>query len=148
MARVGDSRVTGPTIVRFEMPMLPPSVNHLTEHPATGVHPKSAAAKAFMRDFPIFARDLYAMSASGIFQVTLCYFPGKGQRGDSDNYNKLILDCAAKRGMFRNAKGKELSDAWVKRLIVEIYDSLPCREIGPKTIMTIEAIECLTMQQH
>ena len=147
MERMGDSGLNGPSIIRFEMPMLPPSVNHLTEHPATGVHPKSAAAKAFMRDFPIFARDLYAVSASGIFQVTLRYIPGKGQKGDWDNYNKLICDCAAKRGMFRDAKGKELSDACVKRGVVEVYDAPEYRKIGPKTIMRIEAIECLTMKQ-
>ena len=138
-----------PTSTRFEMPMLPPSVNHLTQHPGgnSKAHPKSAAAKAFMRDFPIFARDNYAASPSGLFQVTLRYIPGKAQRGDIDNYNKLILDCAAKRGMFRDAKGKPLSDAWVKRLVVEIYDTPDYRQIGPKTIMIIEAIECLSQPQ-
>jgi len=146
MAGMGYSRVI-PTSVQFEMPMLPPSVNHLTEHPTTGVHKKSNAAKAFMRDFPIFARDLYAASASGIFQVTLRYIPGKGQSGDVDNYQKLILDCAAARGMFRDGKGKELSDAWVKRLVIEVYDSPEDRKQGPKTVMTIEAIECLTLKK-
>lgn len=129
-----------PYRVEFGIPMLPPSVNHYVEHPAAGVHRKSTAAKAFENQFPIFARDLYVVSASGRFAVTLDYWPGPGGRGDVDNYNKLILDCIAARGMLRDAKGKELSDAWVKRLTVEIHDSSTDRKFGPRTAVKIEEL--------
>ena len=128
------------TRIQFSMPTLPPSVNHYIQHPKTGVHIKSKDAKAFGDQFPIFARDLFVQSESGRFAVTLEYTPGPGDSGDVDNYNKLPLDCAAKRGMFRNKKGESVSDAWVKRLVVEIHDSEEEREHGPRTVMTIEAL--------
>jgi hypothetical protein len=46
----------------------------------------------------------------------------------------------AKAGMMRNAKGDELSDAWIKLLIVEIHDSEEARKIGPRTDVSLEAI--------
>jgi len=124
----------------FKIPLLPPSVNHYVEHPAAGVHRKSAAAKAWERDFPLFAGSLYCVSPSGRFHVTLEFTPGPGSKGDVDNYNKLPLDCCAKRGMFRNAKNEPVSDAWVKWLEVKIHDLPGEREHGPQTKITIEAM--------
>ena len=120
------------------IPMLPPGVNHYIEHPATGVHVKSAAAKAWERDFPIFSRG--AFIAGQRFAVTLRFTFGPKDRGDVDNFNKLPLDCCAKAGVFRNLKGKWLSDAWVKRLQVEILDSDEDRKRGPQTEIIIEAL--------
>jgi Holliday junction resolvase RusA-like endonuclease len=57
-----------------------------------------------------------------------------------DNRNKCLLDCIAKAGMLRDRKGKELSDAWVKRLVVEIHDSAEERRTGPRTVVQIEAL--------
>jgi len=125
----------------FEIPMLPPSVNHYVEHPTAGVHRKSAAAKAWERDFPIFSRGRFVQSENGLFIVTLIFTPGPGDKGDVDNRNKSTLDCIAKAGMMRNAKGKAVSDAWIKRLVVEIHDSLEDRKNGPKTEITIEAFK-------
>jgi Holliday junction resolvase RusA-like endonuclease len=120
------------------IPMLPPSVNHYLEHPTEGVHIKSAAAKAWERDWPIFARGQFITGER--FAVILRYTFGPGDRGDVDNFNKLPLDCAAKSGMFRNAKGEWLSDAWVKRLTVEIFDEPADRKKGPKTEIIISSI--------
>src|SRR5436305_2001435 len=100
------------------IPMLPPSVNHYIEHPAAGVHRKSAAAKAWENDWPIFARGQFIVGKR--FAVFLRFRFGPGDRGDVDNFGKLPLDCIGKSGMLRDARGKWLSDAWVKRLIVEI----------------------------
>ena len=130
-----------PEKVTFTIPILPPSVNHYVEHPGAGIHRKSAAAKAFGRDFPLFSRGLFVVSQSGRFSVTLDYWLGKGDRGDVDNFNKLPLDCAAKAGMLRNKKGKEVSDAWIKRMTVNIHDSDEDRKLGPQTVMTIEGME-------
>ena len=138
-----------PRYARIELPMLPPSVNHYVAHGVvtnrrTGeqrnFHGKTAAAKQFAKDFGIFVRGAYVVSPSGRFQVTLEYWPAPGMRGDADNFNKMPLDCAAKAGMFRNTKGEELSDAWVKRLVIEIHDSKEERQLGPKTLITIEGM--------
>lgn len=126
----------------FRLPALPPSVNHYIEHRAKGVHIKSAAAKAWENDFmamlPASARGQFVTGKR--FSVTIRLTFGPSDRGDVDNFNKQILDCCAKAGMFRDPKGKVLSDAWVKRLMVEIRDDGRQRQTGPTTDVTIEAI--------
>lgn len=121
----------------FKIPMLPPSVNHYVTH-GGGFHRKSAEAKAFERDFTLFSGGNQVTGER--FAVTFKFFPGPKQKGDVDNRNKVLLDCIARAGMLRNAKGKELSDAWVKRITVEIHDSEADRERGPLTLVTIEAM--------
>jgi Holliday junction resolvase RusA-like endonuclease len=126
----------------FILPMLPPSVNHYIEHPAKGVHRKSATTVAWERDFnamlPANIRGEYV--TGNRFSVMLVFIPGPGDRGDVDNRNKLVLDCCAKAGMMRNQKGEQLSDAWIKHLIVEIRDFPKDRQRGPETHITIQAI--------
>ena len=138
-----------PRVAKISLPMVPPSVNHYVAHGVatnkrTGeqhnFHGKSSAAKAFEHDFSLFVRGAYVVSQSGRFAVTLEYWPAPGAKGDVDNFNKLPLDCCAKAGMFRNSKGEEVSDAWVKRLVIEIHDSKEDRQLGPKTEITIEGM--------
>lgn len=124
----------------FTIPLLPPSVNHYVKHLANGIHVKTAAAKAWENDFPIFSRGQYVVSESQRFAVTLRYRMGPGDRGDVDNFNKLPLDCLSKAGMLRSRKLDWLSDAWVKRMTVEILDSDEDRALGPQTEITIEAL--------
>lgn len=127
----------------FRLPMLPPSVNHQTEHPWKGVHKKSPAAKAWEQQFkamlPAEARGQYVIGER--FAAILKFFPGPGDRGDVDNRNKLLLDCCAKAGMLRGIDGRQLSDAWFKRLVVDICDTPADRQRGPATEVTIEVIE-------
>ena len=120
--------------------MLPPSVNNYVRHLSAEIHVKSKIAKGWENSFTIFSRGQFFVSESGRFKVTLEYWPGPGDKGDVDNYNKLPLDCCAKAGMFRNAKGEEVTDAWVKKLVVEIHDTKEERQQGPKTRITIEGI--------
>lgn len=121
----------------FRLPLLPPSVNHYVTH-GGGFHRKSAEATAFERDFAILKPPYWVNGK--YFAVTFKFFVGPKQKGDVDNRNKVLLDCIAKAGMLRNGKGEELSDAWVKRLTVEIHDSEEDRKRGPSTEITIEAI--------
>jgi Holliday junction resolvase RusA-like endonuclease len=118
--------------------MLPPSVNHYVQHKAQGVHVKTKQAKAFERDFQLWSRGDFVIGER--FALTFCFIPGPGDKGDIDNRNKCLLDCIAKAGMLRNRKGEDLSDAWVKRLTVEIHDSAEARQEGPKTLVKIEAM--------
>ena len=139
-----------PTRVAFSIPMLPPSLNHYVTHtpyqdqetgkPAV-FRQKSKAAKAWVKDFPLFSRGLYVVSKSGRFQARIDYTPGPGGSGDVDNYNKLPLDCCAKAGMLRDGKGKTKSDAWVKHLEIWIHDLPEDRATGPKTEIVIEVME-------
>jgi Holliday junction resolvase RusA-like endonuclease len=131
-----------PPPLTIAIPLLPPGVNHYVEHPAAGVHVKSKAAKAWERDFPIFSRGQFIIGRR--FAVTLRFTFGPGNRGDVDGFAKLLLDCCAKAGIFRNPKGQWLSDAWVKCLTVEILDSDQDRKRGPQTEITIEALEGTT----
>jgi Holliday junction resolvase RusA-like endonuclease len=149
MGRMGNSSVNEPTRAAFSIPLLPPSVNHYVTHTPyqdreTGqpkvFRQKSEEAKAWNRDFPLFSRNLYVVSQSGRFAVRLDFTPGPRQSGDVDNYNKLPLDCCAKAGMFRDGNGKIKSDAWVKRLEIEIHDSPEERATGPRTEIVIEAM--------
>jgi Holliday junction resolvase RusA-like endonuclease len=135
---VGYRGVNEPNRLQFEIPMLPPSVNHYVQHKAQGVHVKTAQAKAFERDFPLFSRGGFVIGEQ--FSVVFHFVPGPGDKGDVDNRNKCLLDCIAKAGMLRNRKGKELSDAWVKRMVVEIHDSAEERRTGPRTVVQIEAL--------
>ena len=139
-----------PTRIAFSIPMLPPSVNHYSTHTpffdqekgkAAVWRQKSKAAKGWEKDFPLFSRGMYVVSKSGRFQARIDYTPGPGQSGDVDNYNKLPLDCCAKAGMLRDAKGKQKSDAWVKHLEIWIHDTPEDRATGPKTEIVIEAME-------
>lgn len=122
----------------FVIPMLPPSVNAYVRHPAAGVHIKSPAAKAWERDWPLFSRGMYVVSTSGRFAVTLEFTPGPSDKGDVDNRNKCVLDCIARAGMLRDKKGKNCSDAWIKKLTVEIHDTDEDRKQGPRTVVRIE----------
>jgi Holliday junction resolvase RusA-like endonuclease len=136
-------------MLTFSIPLLPPSVNHYVSHGTktdrrsgarTAIHKKTPEAKAWERDFPLFSRGQFITSQNGRFAVTLIFTPGPKDSGDIDNRNKCTLDCIAKAGMLRNGKGEEMSDAWIKRLLVEIRDSQEDRERGPKTEITIEAL--------
>jgi Holliday junction resolvase RusA-like endonuclease len=147
--QVEDRGMSEPTRLAFSIPLLPPSVNHYVTHTPyqdreTGTakvyRQKSAEAKAWERDFGMFARDLYVVSQSGRFAVRLDFTPGPGESGDVDNYNKLPIDCCAKRGMLRDGKGKPKSDAWVKHLDIWIHDSPKERATGPRTEIVIEAM--------
>jgi Holliday junction resolvase RusA-like endonuclease len=146
---VGYRGMSEPTRLAFSIPLLPPSVNHYVTHTpyqdretgqAKVYRQKSAEAKTWERYFTLFARDLYVVSQSGRFEARLDFTPGPGESGDVDNYNKLPLDCCAKRGMLRDGKGKSKSDAWVKHLDVWIHDSPEERATGPKTEIVIEAM--------
>jgi Holliday junction resolvase RusA-like endonuclease len=121
------------------VPMLPPSVNHYVEHKGLGVHVKSAAAKAWERDWPIWGRQRSIVGKR--FAVTIAYRFGPRDHFDVDNLNKCVLDCVAKSGMLRDAKDKALSDSHVKCLHVEIFDRPEHRELGPQTEITIDAME-------
>lgn len=130
----------GNNALTFTLPLLPPSVNHYIDH-GRG-HRLTAPAKAWRDSFlamlPASARGAFVTGER--FAASIRIVPGPGQRGDIDNYSKLILDCIAKAGMLRNPHGAELSDAHFKELRLRIDDRPADRARGPLLEVTLEAL--------
>lgn len=143
-----DPLAQHPQRLSFTIPLTPPSVNHYVEHiqvRARGghmktLHIKTREAQAWERDFAIFARDMYIVSQSGRFAVTVDIFFAPHETGDVDNFPKCVLDCVAHRHMLRDADLKPCTDAWIKELRVRIFDTKADREKGPLTRITLEAL--------
>ena len=127
------------TSLLFDMPLIPPSVNHYAKHTRTGKHYRTAEASAFKAAIGIYARG--AVESKNGFYVFITVTLGEGQRGDIDNFPKLVLDGLADAGVFRDKKGKRLSDGHVSELWVKVD-----RDTRPKTGSTfigVTAIERL-----
>jgi Holliday junction resolvase RusA-like endonuclease len=123
--------------VSISIPMVPPSVNHYVTH-GGGFHRKSAEAKAWERDWPIFSQRKFVQGSR--FAVTLEIWLAPKDKGDVDNFSKCPLDCIAKSGMLIDAKGLPLTDATIIALHVFLYKTEADRREGPKTVVTIEAL--------
>ncbi|HUX11039.1 MAG TPA: hypothetical protein VMW51_10375 [Terriglobia bacterium] len=102
----------------IKVPAIPPGVNNYVRHTRNGIHYITREAQAF--------KELLAASCVGVdpvhgheFEVEITVMLGKGERGDVDNFPKLVLDTIGKIGLFRDIKtGKKMSDAHVTRLTV------------------------------
>ena len=123
--------------IQFSIPLLPPSVNHYVVH-GGGFHRKTAEAKGWESAFPLFSRQQFVVGSA--FAVTVWIYFGPKDRGDIDNFSKLILDCIAKSGMLVDEKGNRLSDAKVIELHTFLRSGKEDRKLGPKTEIMIESI--------
>jgi crossover junction endodeoxyribonuclease RusA len=122
--------------VIFTVPLVPPSVNHYCKHTRTGRSYVTAEATAFKAAIAVYSRGM-ALSAK-TFSVSIAVALPKGERGDVDNFPKLCLDGLADCGMFLDRKGKRVSDAYVRHLVVDLdSDSRP--DEG-RTVITVEAL--------
>lgn len=131
--------------VSFELPILPPSVNHYVDHRQAGghtVHRKTAEAKAFEGSFlamlPAHLRGSYVVGER--FSISITIVPGPADSGDVDNYPKLLLDCCAAAGFLRKETGARRSDSWFKAMHVYIHDSEQDRKTGPRVAISIEEL--------
>jgi Holliday junction resolvase RusA-like endonuclease len=120
--------------VNLEIPLVPPSVNHYKTRFRGGNTVVSDEALAFKAAVATYARGNCARGKefSVIMQITL----GKGDRGDVDNFPKLVLDGLAECGAFRDHKDKRLSDAHVNVMQVTV-DRKTRPERGSTTITVI-----------
>lgn len=123
-------------MITLTVPCIPVSVNHYKVRFRSGRTVVSSAALSFKEEVAIALRGRYV--AAKRFQVTIRITLGKGERGDWDNFPKLVGDGLAEAGAFRDLKGKRLSDAHVRdgRVILDC-DSRPERG---STEITIEAL--------
>ena len=118
------------SIIRVDA--IPPTVNHYVKHTRNGRHYKTQEARTFAELLALSARGAEAVFGSE-FQVEIEISMGKGQKGDIDNFPKVVLDSLAKLEMLRNGKnGRPMSDSHVTRL--EITKE---RGESPRTTITL-----------
>jgi Endodeoxyribonuclease RusA len=72
------------------VPMIPPSVNHYVTH-SRGRHFKTGKATRFLETLKVCSLGQPIVRAPH-YSVSSVIWLGKGDRGDVDNFNKLILD--------------------------------------------------------
>lgn len=120
----------------FSMPLVPPSVNHYVKHFRNGGHAVTGEAAAFKAAVAAFAAG---GTVEGVrFRVTIIItVPVKG-RGDVDNFPKLVLDGLADAGVFRNKKGKRLTDSTVESLHVTL--DRDARPLTGRTFIGVSAL--------
>src|SRR5689334_13521176 len=73
------------------IPGTPPSVNHYVKH-AHGRHWITQAAKRFKQTVAVLAQGRKLDGGYNRYRVEAVVFLGRNQRGDVDNFGKLLLD--------------------------------------------------------
>jgi Holliday junction resolvase RusA-like endonuclease len=104
--------------VSFIVPLIPPSVNHYKTRFRNGNTVVSKEAVAFKDAISLIARQRYVIGKK--FAVDMLIVLGRGDKGDVDNFPKLVLDGLAQYGAFQHPNGKALSDAHVCQMNVEV----------------------------
>ena len=120
----------------FTVPLVPPSLNHYVRHTMKGRRYVTAEAEAFKAAVAIHLNGRFLRGKR--FYCSLRIVLGKKGRGDVDNFPKLVLDGLAEAGAFCDLKDKPLSDAHVRRLLVDVdEDERP--EVG-RTEIVLEVL--------
>src|SRR6266849_7270735 len=94
-----------PSELSFTVPLVPPSVNHYVKHTRTGRHYVTKVALSFKSAVRLFARGRVVTAKK--YAVEVKVFLGFRQRGDGDNFLKVIGDGLKEAGVIH-------SDAAVK----------------------------------
>ena len=117
------------SVIRVEG--IPPTVNHYVKHTRLGIHYKTTRARSWEQKVALACRGVAPVYGK-TFEIEITVMFGKGERGDWDNFGKVVCDPIAKCGMLRNVKtGKPMSDAHIKRGTVHL-------DRGEKSMTTIE----------
>ncbi len=72
------------------VPLVPPSVNHYVKHTRRGRHYLTREGREYKRVLAVFARG-QALPAKS-YELEAVIYLGLGQRGDGDNFWKVIAD--------------------------------------------------------
>lgn len=122
--------------LHFSVPLIPPSVNHYKTRFRNGRTVVSDAAVAFKEEIAFAVRGRYVIGKR--FSVEIKVVLGAGERGDVDNFPKLVLDGLAAASVFCDRTGMCVSDAHVRRMLVEV-DELERGKQG-RTEITVAAL--------
>jgi Holliday junction resolvase RusA-like endonuclease len=120
--------------VRFTVPLTPPSVNDYVRHTRRGRHYQTQEAIAF--------KDAVALCAGGQqidaqrLAVAITVYLGKADKGDIDNFPKLVLD-----GLKRSVV---TSDAKFKRMVVDLDRDW----LNPRTEIEVSALPHLPRKRR
>lgn len=119
---------------------IPPGVNNYVRHTRHGGHYIDLRAKAFSTAFAIKCAQAQPVYGDE-FEVEISVSLGKGQKGDVDNFPKLVLDTIARRGLLRNLKtGCQMSDSHVTTLTVSKFRG----EDSRTTVEIVGVVEALS----
>ena len=76
--------------LRIMVPLVPPSVNHYVKHTKNGRHYVTSEGRAFKEAVCLFAKG--RTLGARRYELEACIYLGHGQRGDGDNFWKVIAD--------------------------------------------------------
>lgn len=113
--------------VSFTIPLVPPSVNHYVKHTRDGGHYVTHEALSFKSAVRLFARGRVVTAKK--YQIEFMVYLGKGERGDPDNFCKVIGDGLQEAGVIH-------SDSKVRWIADTSRDWK-----NPRTEITVRGIE-------
>jgi crossover junction endodeoxyribonuclease RusA len=111
--------------LEFDVPLVPPSVNHYVKHTRTGQHYVTKEAKAYKEAVAQFARGRFVKAKR--YAVKIHIYLAAKQKLDLDNCAKVVLDGLVEAGVIH-------SDAAIT--ILELRKGRDAA--NPRTIITIE----------
>jgi crossover junction endodeoxyribonuclease RusA len=122
----GAKRLIVGDVKRLEItvPLVPPSVNHYVKHTRDGRHYVTAAAKAYKQAIAIYSRGKRVLAKQ--YKVKVVIYLGHRQRGDIDNFLKVVNDGLEEAGVIH-------SDGAIRSLAVEIERDAE----NPRTEITV-----------
>ncbi len=82
------------------VPLVPPSVNHYWKHMRSGRHYVTAEGRAYKEAIALFARGRSV--AAKRYELEAVIYLGHGQRGDGDNFWKVIADGLVDAGVIHS----------------------------------------------
>jgi crossover junction endodeoxyribonuclease RusA len=103
-------------------------VNHYVKHTRTGRHYVTAEAKAYKSAIAIFARGRSVAHRKAVYSLEVVVYLGFNQRGDGDNFFKVIADGLKDAGVIH-------SDAAVKGWHIDVQRD----RTNPRTEITVRA---------
>jgi crossover junction endodeoxyribonuclease RusA len=113
---------------RIIMPGIPPSVNRYVRHTKSGRHYVSQEAERFKNDLGLLAK--LSSVTSKLYELEVHIYLGHGERGDGDNFWKVIADGLVECGAIR-------SDAAVVNWLLYKHRDRK----NPRTEITIRGIQ-------
>lgn len=129
------------TEISFTVPLIPPGVNNYVKHTRSGRHYVTAEAREFKNAVVLLARGKVVIGRA--FEVVAVIYLGHKQKGDVDNFGKLILDALADAGVFQKANLRRplvtptaISDAHVSDLTLRRRRDAK----NPRTEITVRAL--------
>ena len=94
----------------INVPAIPPSVNNYVRHSRSGIHYKTREAEAFAEMVVLAARENRDQKVEAV-RVVIAVCLGPGNRGDIDNFPKVVLDSLVRCKAIR-------SDASIEKLVL------------------------------